>query len=884
MIPFKKSCAFAEGALRICRGSPIAPPRPRSQNQTTFRKQYLVSGRTLSRVAMALGLAICLTIAGQFNPASAITGICDRTPVVREAILASIPGANDCANVSDAELAAITGKLDLREKEISSLTATDFHGLTAITDLDLSRNELLELPPGTFDGLSSLTKLKLARNNLVSLPPHIFRDLSALQDLDLWNNQLTTVPAGVFTGLDSLIDLCLEENELSALPPNAFAGLELRFLGLEGNSLSTLPAEVFSGLRVRTLDLSHNELYDLWPQLFHGTQVFELDLAANKLRWLPERVFSGLAGLGLFFVDQNPGSQFALTMVPVQISGSNSIEVQVEEAAPFDMTTSISVNGGSLPEGVATVTVRQGHVTSESIEITSDPGSQVTVELGTNPSFSGDQAEGYAGLISEVAGPLILSPPGQENLPPTFSAVEQFFRVAENSPAARDIGSPVTASDSPGDVLTYEVAGRTAKSFHLSPTSGQFRTKASLDFETKSQHVLRLSVTDSYGSWDEITVTINVDNVDEPPEIRGESAISFVEHNTNPVTRFFADDPEGAGIEWNLSGIDAGEFTIGGGWLHFREPPRFSNPFDSDGDNGYQVNILASDGDNSTELAVNVSVVKQISRGGGGGGSRRPPPKPAVIIPSIDYTMKVLDHLYKQAPRNLNLAHNIPNLEATFPDGSVGVADFLGHYLRTGNVTRWGYPTSEVLVLEDGTLTQFYQRGVVDFHDVGSGWIVERRLSWDFVGGGDANSEDQGFEGHISNPNQGEFLGPWGHKISNWAVDGTEIAFAKFFNDLGGVQSFGLPKSDARVDNGAPGMLLEPGTTLGFIRQYFQAAVLEYHPDDSAAPVQITLLGDTLRNLLVVEFADHPPFNAAIKLVNGDAYVPYPVPRVAEEG
>ena len=32
------------------------------------------------------------------------------------------------------------------------------------------------------------------------------------------------------------------------------------------------------------------------------------------------------------------------------------------------------------------------------------------------------------------------------------------------------------------------------------------------------------------------------------------------------------------------------------------------------------------------------------------------------------------------------------------------------------------------------------------------------------------------------------------------------------------------------------------------IRQYFQAAVLEFHPESSVAPVKLRLLGDTLRN------------------------------------
>ena len=262
----------------------------------------------------------------------------------------------------------------------------------------------------------------------------------------------------------------------------------------------------------------------------------------------------------------------------------------------------------------------------------------------------------------------------------------------------------------------------------------------------------------------------------------------------------------------------------------------------------------------------------------GGGGGRRPPP-PEMEIPAITYTLKVLDNHFEQAPGNLDLQHNIPDLEVTLADGRVIPADFLSHYRRTGGITRWGHPTSEVLVLEDGTLTQFYQRGVVDFHNLGSGWVVERRLAWDYVGGGHDGSEDQGTEPEITNPHPGTLLGPWGHKVSDFAIDGTQIGFAGFFNSLGGVGAFGFPKTDARHDTGAPGTLHAPGTTLGFIRQYFQAGILEYHPEDPTAKVKLTLLGDTLRGILVPDFAEHAPFGMADPLARGAVYEPYAVPR-----
>ena len=205
-----------------------------------------------------------------------------------------------------------------------------------------------------------------------------------------------------------------------------------------------------------------------------------------------------------------------------------------------------------------------------------------------------------------------------------------------------------------------------------------------------------------------------------------------------------------------------------------------------------------------------------------------------------------LDNLHLAVPGHDVLAHNVPTLLVELPGGGNAIADFREHFERTGGLTRWGFPTSEVVVIEPGTLTQYYQRGMVDFHDVGVGWVVERRLAWDYFGGGLGGSTDHGPEFDLRNPFPGQIFEPWGNRVSNRSVEGTVTGFADFYNRLGGLQSFGLPKSEARLDRGRAGQLAigDPG----FIRQYFQAAVFEYHPGDSE-PVQLRLLGDDLRDL-----------------------------------
>ncbi|MDE0015277.1 MAG: leucine-rich repeat domain-containing protein, partial [Candidatus Poribacteria bacterium] len=109
--------------------------------------------------------------------AQEVTPVSDRTPQVRDAIVAAAGVAAD--EVTEAHLAAIT-KLDLGLKDIRTLKGGDFDGLNNLTELFLYGNLLFSLPPGIFDDLTQLTTLWLWDNRLSTLPAGIFDDLTQL--------------------------------------------------------------------------------------------------------------------------------------------------------------------------------------------------------------------------------------------------------------------------------------------------------------------------------------------------------------------------------------------------------------------------------------------------------------------------------------------------------------------------------------------------------------------------------------------------------------------------------------------------------------------------------------------------------------------------------
>ena len=233
-------------------------------------------------------------------------GVCDRTPEVRDEILAEID-IEDCANVSSADLEEITS-LRLSKAGITALKVNDFQGLTSLDDLELLNNPLRSLPVGVFDGLTALFSLELYNNSLSSLPVGVFNELGALYVLDLEGNSLSSLSVGVFNGLSALEHLMLEENSLRSLPVDAFAELSsLRILELNDNSLGSLPVGVFNGLSaLETLDLNGNSLSSLPVGVFDGlTALEDLDLSENSLTSLPVGIFDGLDALGHLDLDGN---------------------------------------------------------------------------------------------------------------------------------------------------------------------------------------------------------------------------------------------------------------------------------------------------------------------------------------------------------------------------------------------------------------------------------------------------------------------------------------------------------------------------------------------------------------------------------------------------
>ena len=100
------------------------------------------------------------------------------------------------------------------------------------------------------------------------------------------------------------------------------------------------------------------------------------------------------------------------------------------------------------------------------------------------------------------------------NTAPVFTDGEKTSRnVRENTAADENIGDPVSATDDDDDTLTYSLGGTNASSFAIDSSTGQLKTSAELNYESKTTYKVTITVSDGNEGSDTINVTIRVRDV-----------------------------------------------------------------------------------------------------------------------------------------------------------------------------------------------------------------------------------------------------------------------------------------------------------------------------------------------------------------------------------
>ena len=486
--------------------------------------------------------------------------------------------------------------LALAGNNLSGTVPASLSTLTKLASLDLSGNQLSGAIPPRLRGLSELTTLDLSANRFSGQIPPRLGDLALLTSLDLSANGLSgAIPPGL-GGITGLTSLDLSANGLSGAIPPGLGGLTgLTSLDLSANGLrGAIPPELGNLLALRFARFADNSLTGCVP---HGLRY--LVTADDFEAGVPAHDFAR---------DANGDGD---TTDPGDIDGL---------ALPFCALSQLTLGGLTLDpafdDGTVAYIASAGHsVTSTTVTATlNNSADGVSITKGTDTYTSGDTVPLAVGVnvitIVVTASDGTTAPHTYSvavtrapNLPPVFDEGTTAARgVDENTAANQPIGNPLTAWDADNDTLTYSLDTASDAFFDID-SDGQLLTEAGLDHEARNSYPVNVSVSDgkasdgtaSTSTDSTITVTITVENVDEPPLIVGLASVEDFPENsptTTAVGSYTAADPEGADVTWSdHSGNDAGDFELSNtGVLTFKVSPDYEMKHE------YEVTLNASDG------------------------------------------------------------------------------------------------------------------------------------------------------------------------------------------------------------------------------------------------------------------------------------------------
>ncbi len=505
--------------------------------------------------------------ANHFGYAFSKSTVCNRTPEVAEAIAAAVPDVTDCANVTEVDLATIT-TLNLSSMSITALRADDFSGMLSLTTLNLANNQLTSLPDGIFRGLVSLQELNLSGNTVDPFPLNI-----SLQKVGVNQIKVLALTGAPF---DIVLPVTVENGSIA-----------------DGSATITVPR---GSVETEPLPLFRTA---------GTTGAVTVDI--GTLPSLP----ATHTGYALVKSNQQPLEILRrINVAPVFTDGTSATRTIAENtAAGINIGDAIAATDADND----TLTWTLSGTDAASFDIDSATG-----QLQTKAALDYEMKNTYSVTITvsdrtltDMISVAINVTDIDENRAPVFTEGESAARsIAENTASGENIGEPIAATDADNDTLAYSLGGTDASVFAIDTKSGQLKTNAALDYETKSSYLVAISVSDGTLT-DTISVAINVTDIDEnraPVFTEGTSTTRSIAENTAAGTNIgepiSVTDADNDTLVYSLGGTDASAFAIDtkSGQL------KTSTALDFETKTSYSLTITVSDGKLTGVINVTISV------------------------------------------------------------------------------------------------------------------------------------------------------------------------------------------------------------------------------------------------------------------------------------
>ena len=192
------------------------------------------------------------------------------------------------------------------------------------------------------------------------------------------------------------------------------------------------------------------------------------------------------------------------------------------------------------------------------------------------------------------------------------------INAAENQTSVTTV---VGADQDAGATLTYSISGGAdAAKFSINSSTGVLTFISAPNFEAPTDsgldNIYNVQVRTSDGTLTAVQdLAVTVTNVNEAPTITSSSSFSIVENSTAVATVTATDPDAGATKNWSISGTDAALFSIDAltGALAFITAPDYEHPADAGADNTYNLLLSVTDGTNSVNQNVAITVTNQLN-------------------------------------------------------------------------------------------------------------------------------------------------------------------------------------------------------------------------------------------------------------------------------
>lgn len=203
---------------------------------------------------------------------------------------------------------------------------------------------------------------------------------------------------------------------------------------------------------------------------------------------------------------------------------------------------------------------------------------------------------------------------GPNNAPEFTNAVTGQLIVQQER--IRDI-IDLDATDADGEILRYSILEDPLEKFFIHPATGELRFVRNEEFEFNQDntYTVTVGVTDQRETT-ELELTVRVEDFNE----LANQTPFFVNVSQGQVIQtpqgqrlavdLNASDADGQTLRYELTGTDAQDFRVDSstGEVYFRQFPTLSAPADANGDNRYELTVIASDGLDAVSRDIIVAV------------------------------------------------------------------------------------------------------------------------------------------------------------------------------------------------------------------------------------------------------------------------------------